>query len=380
MNRRTVLTNLIAAALAVAWTEAAPAATVLFGTYSKNGSEGIYRASFDSATGALGRPELAAKAENPSFLALHPSGRFLYAVNESGRFEGKPVGAVIAFALDPAAGTLTELNRQPTGGAAPCHLAVHPSGRMLMVANYTDGNVASFPIDEAGRLGPLVCRIQHTGSGPNAQRQKSAHAHGVTYDATGRFAIVPDLGTDRLMVYRPDPATAGLEPADPPSAAAAPGAGPRHFAFRPDGRFGYAINELASTVTAYAWDAVAGRLTAGASWSTLPEGCTNRNTTAEILVHPSGRFVYGSNRGHDSIAVFAADAAKGTLSLLQHRSTGGKAPRNFTLDPSGRFLLAANQDSGNIVVFRLDTDTGLLSPSVGEIAVPMPVCVLFCAP
>ena len=377
MSKRISTTAAVGGAILGLAAVAAAGAEVLIGTYSRNGSEGIYRASFDPAAGTLGQPALAVRADNPSFLAWHPDGRHLYAVSEIATFQGKPGGAVASYERDVATGVLRELNRQPTGGAAPCHLIVDPPGRRVIVANYSDGNVAVFPIAADGRLEPLAQRIQHEGAGPNAARQKSPHAHGVTLDATGRFAIVPDLGIDQLRIYRLAAEGVRLEPNDPPFAATAPGAGPRHFAFHPNGKFGWSINELDSTVTAFAWDAAAGRLTAAGVFSTLPEGCTNRNTTAEIVLHPSGRFLYGSNRGHDSIAVFAVDAGKGTLTPLQHQPTGGKSPRNFTLDPTGRFLLAANQDSGNILVFRIDPDTGRLAPAGSEIKVPMPVCVLF---
>ncbi len=350
---------------------------VFVGTYSRNGSEGIYTMRMDADTGSLTAPELAAKADNPSFLALHPSGRFLYAVSETGRYQGQPSGAVAAFAVDPATSRLTELNRQPTGGAAPCHLAVDATGRALVIANYADGTVASFPIAGDGTLGALVSKIPHAGTGPNAQRQKGPHAHGVTFDASNRYAFIPDLGIDRIMIYKLDAPTAKLTPHDPAFAALPPGAGPRHFAFHPSKALAWSINELDSTVTTFAWDARSGTLERRESVSTLPPGGTNRSTTAEIAVHPSGRFLYGSNRGHDSIAVFAIDGATGRLSPVQHQATGGRTPRSFALDSSGRFLLAANQDSGNIVVFRVDPDTGRLAPAGHEARVALPVCVLF---
>jgi 6-phosphogluconolactonase len=352
-------------------------ATIWVGTYSKRGSEGIYAVKMDRETGVLGAPAVAAKAENPSFLAKHPNGKFLYAVSETGRFEGKPVGAVRAFSIDSATGALTDLNSQPTGGAAPCHLAVDPSGKVLVVANYMDGNVAIFPIGADGKLAPMAQLIKHEGSGPNKKRQEKPHAHGVTFDATGKVAFVPDLGTDRVVAYAVDAAAGTLMPSDSASARTAPGAGPRHFAFHPNGKFAWSVNELDSTVTTYAWDAEEAALKSLRSISTLPEGFTNDNTTAEIVVHPSGRFLYASNRGHDSLAVFEIKAATGDLTPVEHQPCGGRAPRNFTLDPSGRFLLCANQDSDNIVVFNVDPETGRLEPAGHEVRVPVPVCVVF---
>ncbi len=362
-------------AAATAWTAGA-AQTVYIGTYSQRGSEGIYMSRLDPVTGRLEAPKVAAKATNPSFLALHPKLPVLYAVNETGRYEGKPVGAVIAFAVDEATGALTELNREPTGGPVPCHLAVDTTGSHLVIANYVDGTVASFPLAPDGRLKPVAQLLRHEGSGPNARRQKGPHAHGVTFAPANDFVFVPDLGIDRVVGYRFDAKTGRLDRHEPACGIVHPGAGPRHFAFRPSGKTAYAVNELDATVTAFHWDGTAGTMKPFATVPGAPKGFEGTNTAAEIVAHPSGRFLYSSNRGHDSIAVFTLDA-DGKPEPVQHQSTGGRAPRNFTLDPSGRFLVAANQDSDNILAFRVDPDTGRLTPTGSEIAVAAPVCVLF---
>ncbi|MBU4460835.1 MAG: lactonase family protein [Verrucomicrobia bacterium] len=358
---------------ATAWTAGA-AQTVYIGTYSQRGSEGIYMSRLDPATGQLAAPTVAAKATNPSFLALHPKLPVLYAVNETGRYEGKPVGAVIAFAVDETTGALTELNREPTGGPVPCHLAVDATGSHLVIANYVDGTVASFPLAPDGRLKPVAQLLRHEGSGPNARRQKGPHAHGVTFAPANDFVFVPDLGIDRVVGYRFDAKTGRLDRHEPACGILHPGAGPRHFAFRPDGKTAYAVNELDATVTAFRW--AGNELKSFATVPGAPKGFEGTNTAAEVVAHPSGRFLYTSNRGHNSIAVFTLDA-DGKPAPVQHQSTGGRAPRNFTLDPAGRFLVAANQDSDNILAFRVDPDTGRLTPTGSEIAVAAPVCVLF---
>lgn len=372
--KRSLRTGFVALA-AAGLAGAAAAQQIYIGTYSQRGSEGIYTTRLDPATGRLDAPRPAAKATNPSFLALHPKLPVLYAVNESGRFEGKPVGAVIAFALD-ANGALTPLNTEPTGGPVPCHLAADATGGHLVIANYVDGTVASFPIAPDGRLKPVAQLLRHEGSGPNAQRQKGPHAHGVTFAPANDFVFIPDLGIDRIVGYRFDAKTGRLERHEPASPALHPGAGPRHFAFRPDGKTAYAVNELDATVTAFRWNPATGELKPFATVPGVPKDFAEKNTAAEIVVHPTGRFLYSSNRGHDSIAVFAL-GDDGTPVAVQHQPTGGQAPRNFALDPTGRFLVAANQTTDNLLAFRVDPATGRLAPTGSEIAVPAPVCVLF---
>ena len=354
--------------------------SVYIGTYTRKGSKGIYLSKLNMTTGALTKPTLAAETDNPAFLAIHPSGKFIYATGGKGKIDGKPTGMLTAFAIDKTTGKLTQLNRQPSGGQGPCHVFVDATGQCALTANYSSGSVASLPIGSDGKLLPPASIIQHTGSSVNKRRQSGPHAHSINLDSTNRFAIAADLGIDKLLVYKFDPAKGTIEPHDPPAVKLAPGAGPRHFAFGPNGKFAYVINELDSTLTAFAFDAKKGILTKPQTVSTLPSDFKGDNSTAEILVHPSGKFLYGSNRGHDSLAIFAIDAESGKLTLVGHQSTGGKRPRNFGIDPTGQFILAANMNSDNVVVFRVDQTTGKLKPTGAEITVSVPVCVKFLAP
>ncbi|MGI6461664.1 MAG: lactonase family protein [Candidatus Hydrogenedentales bacterium] len=343
------------------------------GTYTAGASEGIYRLSFDAQTGQLGQPELAAKAGNPSFLALHPTKPLLYAVGEA----GESLDGVTGFLVDPETGDLTRLNRAASMGRGPCHITVAPGGRNVAVANYSGGSIATLPLREDGALGDASAFVQHTGSSVNPQRQREAHAHSVNFDPSGRFLFAADLGTDHVMIYRFDERHGTLEANDPPSVQLAPGAGPRHFALHPSGKFAYVINELDNTITAFACDLAAGRLDALQSISTVPEEFTGESYTAEIRVHPSGRFVYGSNRGHDSIALFAVDPASGALTSAGWTPTQGKTPRHFNIEPGGKFLIAANQDSDSLAVFRIDPASGALEATGQLVSVPTPVCVVF---
>ena len=360
---------------------------VYVGTYTRKAgkgtrkaSKGIYLVHLDTATGRLDEPTLAAEVTNPSFLAIHPSRRFVYAVGEMGSVAGKKGGAVSALAVDRQTGKLTLINQQSSGGAGPCHLVVDTAGRNVLVANYGGGSVASLPIREDGRLGQATSFIQHEGSSVDPRRQKGPHAHGIYLDPAGRFAFVPDLGLDKVVIHRFDATLGSLAPNDPPFATVTPGAGPRHFAFHPSARYAYVINEMGSTVTAFGYDARRGDLKSFQTVSTLPEGFAGNNTTAEIFVHPSGKFLYGSNRGHDSIAIFAVDAATGKLASVGHESTRGKNPRGFNLDPTGTWLVAGNQDTDNVVVFRVDARTGKLRPTGQSVTVGTPVCIEFTRP
>ena len=348
---------------------------VYFGTYTRGASEGIYMSVLDRQSGVLSPPVLAGKTVNPSFLAFHPQRDWLYSAGEVGDFEGRRSGAVNAFRIDRQTGLLTPLNAQPSGGAGACHVSVDHSGRNVLVANYSGGSVSVLPIGDDGRLGEATAFVQHEGSSVDPRRQTAPHAHSINVDPGNRFAFVADLGLDRVMIYQFDPQQGTLAANDPPWASVAPGAGPRHFAFQPGGKFAYVINELQSTVTAFAYDATRGALQEIQTLSTLPDDFSGSNTTAEIQVHPSGRFLYGSNRGHDSIAVYAIDADSGRLRFVEHESTQGNSPRNFGIDPSGRFLLAANQGSDSVVVFRIDGATGALTPTGQSIEVASPVCV-----
>lgn len=353
---------------------------VYIGTYTGAKSKGIYLFRLDPASGALAPLGVAAETTSPSFLAFHPNKRFLYAVGETEQFGGKKSGSVAAFAIDPATGKLTALNAQPSGGTGPCHLTVDPTGRDVLVANYNSGSVAVLPIDESGQLSEPSFIDQHQGTGHDRRRQDGPHAHNIQLDPAGKYVLTTDLGLDKIFVYRLDPANGTLTPNDPPFGQAEPGAGPRHFAFAPNGRFVYVINELASTVAAYAYDPQRGSLTQIQSLSTLPADFKGNNTTAEVQVHPSGKFLYGSNRGHDSIAVFTIDESTGKLTPAGHVSTQGKTPRNFGIDPTGTFLIAANQATDNLVVFRIDPKTGGLTPTGNTASVGSPVCVKFFTP
>lgn len=355
---------------------------VYFGTYTGKEGGGIHVAELDLASGKLGAPRLAAEAVNPSFLEIHPSQKYLYAVGEVSDFDGKKTGGVSAFAIDPESGALRLINQQSSGGAGPCHVTVDASGSCALAANYGGGSVVCLPIHLDGSLKPASAFVQHQGSSVDPQRQQGPHAHSINLDAQNRFAIAADLGLDKLLVYRFDPAKGSLEPNDPPSVSLPAGGGPRHFAWHPDNTHAYANNEMLSTVSALKYDPHRGAFTVLQTISTLPEGGHEGNSTAETRVHPSGRFVYVSNRGHDSIAGFAVGPTDGELTPrkltpIGHTPTGGRVPRNFNIDPSGRYLLAANQDSGNVVVFHINPDSGRLTPAGSEISVPRPVCVRF---
>jgi len=367
----------------LAASKASPAGKYLVyvGTYTEGSAKGkgIYAYRFDSATGNLTSLGLAAETVSPSFLTVHAKRRLLYAVNEITNYKGPSSGGVSAFAIDPASGKLTFLNEVASRGADPCYITLDQSGKYVLVANYTGGSVAAFPILEDGRLGNASSFVQHTGHGPNPDRQQGPHAHSIDLSADNHFALVDDLGLDELLIYRFDAANGSLTPSDPAYAKLAPGAGPRHVAFSPSGKFAYVVDELDSTVTAFGYDAETGTLQTVQTIKTIPNDFPGHNGDAEIKVSPSGKFLYASNRGHDSIAVFAIDAAKGTLTSIEYVSTEGKTPRNFEIDPTGNLLFAADQESNKIVIFRIDPNTGRLTPTGKVLDVPSPVCVKFVA-
>ncbi len=344
---------------------------VYFGTYTGSGSEGIYVSTWDAATGKLGEPQLAAKSASPSFLAIHPQKTHLYAVCESGTTQ-----SVRAFTINAETGLLTPVNDQSSKGEAACHLAIDRNASAVVVANYTSGSVSLLPLDGKGKLLPAKVTITHKGQSVNPNRQKGPHAHCTKFDLSGKRVLVADLGTDDVFIYDFDGAKQTLIPSKPKSLKLAPGSGPRHVAFSPDGKHLYVINELLSTVTQFEVG-TDGRFAECQTLSTLPAEFKGENTTAEVVVHPSGRFVYGSNRGHDSIAAFKADPASGELTALGQTPTGGKVPRNFNIDPTGHFLLAANQDSDDVFVFGIDQETGKLNPTGQKVVVHKPVCVVF---
>jgi len=362
----------------------APAARdflVYIGTYTGPKSQGIYVAHFDSATGKLGAPELAVQTKNPSFLAIHPNHRWLYAVSEMSDFAGQRTGAVSSFTIEKT-GKLTLLNQQSSGGSGPCHVAVDRAGKCVLVANYGSGSVAALPVEADGSLKPPAVSIQHHGSSVNPQRQAGPHAHFITTDPANRFALACDLGLDKVLVYRlaepgTSPAAPLLAPNDPPSVSVTPGSGPRHLAFHPNGRFVYLLDEIASTFTVFAYDAQRGSLRELQTISTLPSEFKGDNLCAEVQVDVAGKFVYGSNRGHDSIAVFAVDPSSGKLTLVERVASQGKTPRYFALDPTGHWLLAENQESNNLVVFPVAAQTGRLGAPMQTVAVGSPVCAVF---
>ena len=337
----------------------------------------VYR--MDVATGALALVQTVPGLLSPSFLALHPSGRYLYAVERHWTPERRDVGAVTAFRVAGTTGRLTSLDRRPSGGLSPAHASVHPGGRFALAAHYGSGQVAVLPIGPDGRLGGTSDIAQHAGRGPDPVRQESPHAHFVAADPGGRYILACDLGIDRVMVSTLDLATGELLPNGLPYAQVSSGAGPRHLAFHPSGRSVYVINELDSTLSAFAFDAARGALQIRQTVSALPARCTGPSHTAQVVVHPSGRFVYGSNRGHDSIVVFAIDTTGGRLTLVDHAPSGGKTPRNFNVDPTGTFLLVGNEESDTIVTYRIDRETGRLAATGQTMDSPSPVCIQFLA-
>ncbi len=350
--------------------------TLYVGTYTAGDSRGIYKLLMDPETGLLHEPQLVAVAENPSFLAIHPSGQWLYAVNELMEYEGEVSGAVTAYAIAPDTGELLQLNQQSSQGGAPCYISVDATGKWVLVANYMGGNVAVYPVGEGGMLGKLASLTGHSGSSVNERRQEAPHAHAVVLDPGNQRAVVADLGIDQVISYDLDFNTGALTQATMPLLIN-PGAGPRHVAFHPDGQHAFVINELDSTLLALRYQPASGGFEVLDTVSTLPDGFGGTSYCADIHVSPDGRFVYGSNRGHDSIAITRFDATAGKLDVVGHESTKGKTPRNFTLDPSGNFLLAANQNSNTIFVFKRNAETGLLASTGQRVEVPSPVCLKF---
>lgn len=364
--------------------EAATKYRVYFGTYTRQGkSEGIYRSEFDPATGQLSPPVLAVATKDPSFLVVHPSKQYVFAVGESGgpRQKGAPPpsGLVSAFAVDPATGNLTLLNEQSSGTSGPCYITVDKAGRHVLIANYGGGGCGVLPIGDDGRLGPLQSYQQHEGVGGYAIRPNPPRAHSINLDPANRFAVCADAGIDQLKVYQYDAAAGTLAPNTPPMISPGPATAPRHTAFHPTGRFLYAINEHECTMSVFAYDAETGKLTEVQKESTLPPGDIVRKgySTAEVVVHPSGKFLYGSNRGQNSIVAYAIDESTGKLTLVGHQGEGVKTPRNFAVDPTGRFCLIENQDGGNVFVFAVDPQTGALTKNVCMIELNSAVCAKF---
>ncbi len=353
---------------------------VYVGTYTTGKSDGIYLFRLNLSSGELKHVATTRGVVNPSFLALAPSRQYLYAVNEVGEFAGKKSGAVSAFVVDQRTGELRLLNQKPSWGADPCYVDVAAGGRFVLIANYTGGNVTVFPIRGDGSLGESTDIKQYQGSSINRERQEGPHAHCIVLDRTNRFAYSCDLGTDKIMIFRFDAHDGKLLPGEQPWVQVKPGAGPRHLAFHPSGEYVFVLNELHSTVTAFVRDQGKGSLKELQTLATLPKDFTGTNSSADIHVSPDGRFLYCSNRGHNTIAIFAIHPGNGLLTTVGHESTRGMTPRNFAIDPSGMFLLVANQKSDNIVVFRLDQKTGRLISTNQIVEVPSPVCLKFTDP
>ncbi len=349
---------------------------VYIGTYTGGKSEGIYVYRMDPASGALEFSSMATGVDNPSYLDFDPQRRYLYAVNEAEEFSGKPGGAVSAFSIDPATGKLTYLNQQPSHGGLPCHLSVDQTRKYLLVANYLGGSLCVLPILADGQLGEATDYfVQHEGSSVDPGRQGGPHAHSITLDPANRYAFAADLGLDKIMIYQLDLTQGKLRPNDEPWAQVHAGAGPRHFAFHPSLRYAYIINELDSTMSAFHYDDTNGTLREIQSLSTLPDDFEGTNYPADVHVSPSGKFLYGSNRGHDSIVIYSIDEDTGRLTYVGCEPTQGKNPRNFAIDPTGTLLLAANQDTDNVVTFRIDQETGRLMGTGNVAEVPTPVCL-----
>ncbi len=347
---------------------------VYVGTWTQDKGEGIYIYRLDPSSGALGLIGRATEVGNPFFLAVDSRQRYLYATNTAEKVEGQPGGGVGAFSIDSKTGGLTFLNQQPARGDLPCHLSIDRTDRHALVANYGSGSVAVLPIQGDGRLGPATDAVQHEGSSVNTERQEGPHVHSITLDPASRYAFAADLGIDRVMIYELDASRGKLKRGGQPWAQVRAGAGPRHFAFHPNGRYAYVINELDNTFTAFAYDPARGSLTEIQTLSTLPGDFKETSYCADVQIYPSGRFLYGSNRGHDSIAIFAIEEATGKLTLVGHEPTQGHYPWNLAIDPTNTFLLATNQRSDVVVVFRIDPQTGRLTSTGQKAEVPKPVC------
>ena len=350
---------------------------VYVGTYTGPKSKGIYAYRFNPATGRVTALGLAAETVNPSFLAISPDQKLLFAANEVADYGGAKSGAVSSFRIDHKTGKLTFLNQVSSRGAGPCFISTDKNGKFVLVANYDGGSIADFPVLEDGSLGPASAFVQHTGHGANPRRQQSPHAHCIRVDRNERYAVAADLGLDQILVYHFDSKTGSLTPNRPPFSEVKPGSGPRHFTFDPSGKFLYLVNEMASTIDAFSYDGAHGALQPLQTISTLPKSFHGTSYAAEIAVHPSGRFLYASNRGHDSIAVFAIASATHTLKSVGYVSTGGKFPRNFGISPDRAYMFVANQNSNDVTIFRINPKTGMLKATGRSLSVASPVCVKF---
>ncbi len=362
---------LAAALIALADPARAVDTFVYFGSHWKGTNIGFSLAHFDTDTGKLTTPMFLQEAVAPAYFIISPDGKHLYTCNSD------PGSSLSAYAIDPATAKLTFLNQQPSGGGDPSYISLDATGRYVMVANFEGGSIGVYALLPDGSIGERTAFVQDTGTSVNPVRQSHAHAHSIRVDPSNRFVLAADLGLDKVFVYRLEPKTGALQPNDPPFATVAPGSGPRHIAFHPNGHIAYVINEMGSTIIRFGWDSNRGVLTQYETVSTLPKDFKGTSTCAEILVHPSGKFVYATNRGHNSVAVFSVEAKSGRLTLIQNISTQGKTPRNCEFDPTGRWLLVSNQDSSNAVVFSIDPNTGQLTQTGEPVRVPAPFCERF---
>lgn len=344
---------------------------VYFGAHSSGPHIGFSLSHFDTETGVLTPPKFLLEAKEPAFFIIHPDGKHFYSCNS-----GIP-GGVSAYEIDPHTGDLKYINRVLAGGGDTSFISLDQTGQYALVANYLGGSGAVFKLRPDGGIGDWTGFTQHTGSSVDPQRQTHPYAHAILTDPTNRFAVIPDLGTDNLYIYHFDEKVGTIKPNAPPYIHVAPGSGPRHVRFHPNGRLIYLINEMASSIIGFDWDTAAGKLTEFQTVSTLPEDFKGTNACAELEIHPNGKFLYASNRGHDSLAVFAIDSTNGKLSLIEHTSSRGKTPRNFAFDPSSQWIICTNQASDNAVVFRVDPTSGHLSAVGGPVAVPAPFCERF---
>ena len=344
---------------------------VYFGSHGAGPHNGFSLASFDTDTGKLTEPVFLEEAEAPAYFIIRPDGRRLYTCNSF------PGSSVSAYAIDPTTAKLKLINKQPSGGGDPSYVSLDPSGHYLLVANFLGGSAAVFALRPDGSIGRRTAFIQHIGASLDPHDPRHAHAHSIRFDPSHRFVLLADLGLDKIFVYRLNPKTGALTPSDPPFASVAPGSGPRHTAFDPRGRYVYAINQTANSIVRFGWNSDRGVLTQFETISTLPEGFKGENMGSEILMHPSGKFLYATNRGNNSVAVFSVQADTGRLTLIQHISSDGKTPRNAEFDPTGKWLLVTNKDSNNAVVFRIDQSTGQLTQNGDPVTVPAPFCERF---
>jgi 6-phosphogluconolactonase len=344
---------------------------VYFGTHRSGANAGFSLAHFDTETGALTKPEFLLESPAPAYFVIHPDGRHLYACNSG------DAATVSAYEIEPHTGHLTFLNRAATGGGDTSYISLDQTGRYALAANYDGGSVAVFALKPDGGLGERTAFVQHTGSGVNPQRQSHPYAHSIITDPDNKFALVADLGLDKILVYQFDARDGSLRPNDPPFVAVKPGSGARHVKFHPNGRWVYLITEMGDTILAFNWNATNGALAPFQSVSTLPDDFKGESTCAEMLAHPNGKFLYGSNRGDDSLVVFAIDPTSGRLALVQRVPSGGRTPRNFAFDPTGKWILCTNHGSDNAVVFRVDENTGRLTQTGQPVSVSYPFCERF---